>query len=161
MRRILPLVEHSIDDSRKGETSTMIMHKSGDFSPIKAATPNSTRNPEESFMSEDSLATEDIQEVDAGLNDEIDTKLIRMTRPFRTRWDLFTMLLAIYNCFTVPFFVAFRPPESTALQVVNTLIDFIFLIDVGLNFFTTYVDRNGDEILELKKIVRNYLKFTF
>jgi hypothetical protein len=42
----------------------------------------------------------------------VTTKLIRISRPFRTRWDLFTMVLAMYNSFTVPFFVAFEVEET-------------------------------------------------
>jgi len=89
------------------------------------------------------------------------TKLIRISRPFRTRWDLFTMLLAMYNSFTVPFFVAFEVDETIELFAINTTIDFLFMLDVVLNFFTTYVDPNGDEVFNMKTIALNYLKGSF
>jgi len=37
----------------------------------------------------------------------------------------------------------------------------LFLIDVVLNFFTTYINDNGDEIMDMKKIAKNYLKVNF
>jgi hypothetical protein len=60
------------------------------------------------------------------------------------------MIFAIYNCFTVPLIIAFNPDEATSFLVVNMIIDCLFIIDIILNFFTTYIDRNGDEILNLK-----------
>lgn len=105
--------------------------------------------------------TEEISEVQIDFDNESRTKLIRITRPFRTKWDLFTMLLALYNCFTVPLVVAFRPDESTALLVINITIDFIFMIDIVLNFCTTYIDRNGDEVMDMKMIAINYFKGQF
>jgi|Transcript_28203 hypothetical protein len=71
------------------------------------------------------------------------------------------MLLAMYNCFAVPFFVAFRPEETFTFIIINTFIDCMFMIDLVLNFFTTYIDRNGDEVLNTKRIAVNYLKGTF
>lgn len=84
-------------------------------------------------------------------------KVYRITRPFRTRWDLIMMVLALYNCFTVPFFVSFYTEKSVMFFVLNTLIDMVFLCDVYLNFYTTYIDKNGDEITDHKKIVHNYV----
>mmetsp|Transcript_25770 Transcript_25770/g.45381 ORF Transcript_25770/g.45381 Transcript_25770/m.45381 type:complete len:948 (-) Transcript_25770:2606-5449(-) len=90
-----------------------------------------------------------------------ETKLIRITRPFRIRWDLLTMLMSLYNCITVPLFLAFEIEETTALVVLNNLADVVFVSDLILNFFTTYIDSSGEEVLELRKIVIEYLKFMF
>jgi CRP-like cAMP-binding protein len=92
---------------------------------------------------------------------EINTRLIRITRPFRIRWDLFTMVLAIYTCITVPLFVAFEYRENDYLFSINTIIDFVFIADSVMNFFTTYINKNGDEVTDLKQISRNYLRFQF
>jgi len=35
------------------------------------------------------------------------------------------------------------------------------MLDVVLNFLTTYVDPNGDEVFDMKVIARNYLKGSF
>lgn len=71
------------------------------------------------------------------------------------------MLLAIYNSFTVPIFVSFRIEETEEFFIVNSIIDVLFVADIILNFFSTYIDRNGEEVLDHKKIVKNYLKKAF
>jgi len=55
------------------------------------------------------------------------------------------MLMALYNCFTVPYFIAFRTGNSLEFLIFNTFIDIVFIVDIVLNFFTTYVGPNGDE----------------
>ena len=87
--------------------------------------------------------------------------MIRVTRPRRILWDLFTMILAFWNALSIPFFVAFRPPveKEVFMFVLNTLIDFIFCFDVILNFYTTYINADGKEIFNHKQIVSHYLKF--
>lgn len=111
--------------------------------------------------SEDSSSSNEISDIAIEIEMSLSTRLVRITRPFRTRWDLFTMLLAMYNCFTIPFFVAFKPEESVEFFIINTVIDFMFMADIVLNFCTTYVDRNGDEVLDMKRIAKNYLKGVF
>jgi CRP-like cAMP-binding protein len=92
---------------------------------------------------------------------EIQTRLIRITRPYRVRWDLFTMVLALYNCVTVPLFFAFEYSPSEALLAINTTIDCIFLTDILLNFFTTYISNTGDEVVDCRQICTRYFKRMF
>lgn len=47
------------------------------------------------------------------------------------------------------------------LWTINTLIDFIFMIDIGVNFCTTYVNDAGEEIFDKKKIAKRYFKGQF
>lgn len=76
-------------------------------------------------------------------------------------WDIFIILLAVYNCFSIPFILAFRPAyaETTANEVFETLIDLIFFGDIILNFMTTYIDKkSGEEVYNSRKIVFHYLQ---
>lgn len=120
----------------------------------------STVNLNESALSE-GVVTDEILEVEEKLQPKIPKKIIRLSHPFRTRWDVLTMVLALYNGITLPVIVAFRPDNDLGFLIVNLLIDFVFLTDIVLNFFTTYVDENKDEVYEHKKIIRHYLKTTF
>ena len=46
--------------------------------------------------------------------------------------------------------------------MLNGCVDFCFLLDVIVNFRTTYFDpRTGDEVIDTKMISRNYLKGRF
>ena len=82
----------------------------------------------------------------------------------RIKWDLFIMLLATINCFQVPYNVAFTDVEDSNifLDIFNGFIDFFFMIDVVINFRTSYInDATGVEELNLKTISVKYLKSRF
>lgn len=73
------------------------------------------------------------------------------------------MISAIFNCFTIPFKVAFEPDymNTTVFNVVNICIDFIFLIDIGITFRTALIDSYGNEIETPCEIAKHYLKAQF
>jgi hypothetical protein len=70
------------------------------------------------------------------------------------------MLLAFWSAVYVPYTVSFKPwwGQSIALLVTSTCIDLVFIIDLILNFYTTYINALGEEIMDHRMIVRNYLK---
>ena len=75
--------------------------------------------------------------------------LCRLNDGKRTGWDLFVMVLATFNVFQIPFNVAFEPPfmDTWYFEIVNGLIDFLFLVDIFVSFRTTSIDPGtGDEI---------------
>lgn len=77
------------------------------------------------------------------------------------RWDLFVMLLASYNCFSIPFAIAFNPEEleSTTAMVFDSIIDLCFFLDIILNFRTAFLSpKTGIEITNPKEIAKNYMK---
>ena len=85
--------------------------------------------------------------------------LIRIAHPFRIRWDLFVMALALWNCFSIPFIVAFIPElgSDPSIFALNIAIDIIFFVDIILNFRTTYFHRHtGDEVMDPKTIAKHY-----
>ena len=69
------------------------------------------------------------------------------------------MVLATWNVFSIPFTVAFEPSDSVLMDVITSLIDFLFLMDIVLNFRTTFINlKTGDEIFDPKLIRQNYFK---
>ena len=58
-------------------------------------------------------------------------------------WDLGMMALLIVVLFMTPFEVAFLSPKVDALFCINRLFDFMFMADLGINFFLAY--QNGPE----------------
>jgi predicted membrane protein len=85
--------------------------------------------------------------------------LIRHDNKWRMRWDLLVMLIAIWNCISIPFDVAFDPKKGTWNKVLDTLIDICFFLDIVLTFDTSYVnDKTGFEIFSYKLIAWNYIK---
>ena len=96
---------------------------------------------------------------------KIDTKgILRISDPGKIYFEIFVIILAIYNCFGIPFEICFKPEvmENTSFLILNTIIDFIFLIDIIVQFKTTYYDPlSGDEIFDKEIIKWNYLKGRF
>jgi hypothetical protein len=79
---------------------------------------------------------------------------------WRCNWDLLIIVLVLYNAFTLPLEIAFNPPflSSEVAKYVNLFLDLFFLIDIFVNFRTTYVDNfSGEEVTNGKKIAMNYL----
>lgn len=90
--------------------------------------------------------------------------LVRYNVGWRVYWDLFMMILAIYNCFVIPIQISFNPPvfNGPIFLVINSIIDILFAVDIVVLFRTTYIDSDtGEEIFFSKKIAINYIKGRF
>ena len=89
---------------------------------------------------------------------------LRSNSPNRIRFDLFIMFLATINCFMVPYQAAFSDPNSSnlTLDVMNGIIDVFFMLDILVNFRTSYIkESTNEEIFDLKKIAIQYMKGRF
>jgi hypothetical protein len=66
------------------------------------------------------------------------------------RWDLFVIILVVYNCIQLPFSIAFQNIfSSVAVEIVSYVIDTFFLLDIVFNFRTGYSNvKTGLEILD-------------
>ncbi len=52
--------------------------------------------------------------------------------------------------------------KSAGFYVLNSLIDFVFFLDIVVNFRTTFYDiETGDEVFDAKRTGRKYLKSRF
>lgn len=86
--------------------------------------------------------------------------LISVTSPCRLRWDLFIMILAVWNCFYIPFAMAFLTVRQGALFLpVNVLVDLAYICDVVVYARSTYIDlHTGEEVRDGKKIIWKYFQ---
>lgn len=90
--------------------------------------------------------------------------MIKTNATAKTYWDLLIIILAIYNCFQIPFQIAFDPAflDTQPVNIFNSVIDFLFLMDIVVAFRTTYFDiHSGEEVFESKKTAIVYLKSRF
>ena len=74
------------------------------------------------------------------------------------------MIFATWNSFSIPIEIAFQPSiaDSWFYFGFNSIIDFIFFLDILVTFRTTYINpSSGDEISEPKEIAKQYLKSRF
>jgi len=85
------------------------------------------------------------------------------SRP-RIYWDIFIMIVATFVSFFVPYTVAFNNSagDFDTFDIIDMLIDIVFLIDIIVNFRTTYIDQKAsEEIKDWDKIAKNYIKGKF
>lgn len=76
------------------------------------------------------------------------------------KWDLLVIFLALYNCVMIPMNLAFHDDVSKifGLNVFERVVDVIFILDIILNFRTTYVNpKTNLEIVDPMKVAMNYV----
>ena len=70
------------------------------------------------------------------------------------------MIAATFNCFSIPFKVAYNPLSMQTIwfTILNACIDFSFGIDIILTFRTSFIDDYGNEIYLPKDIAKYYIQ---
>ncbi|XP_069579416.1 voltage-gated inwardly rectifying potassium channel KCNH7-like isoform X2 [Brachyistius frenatus] len=93
--------------------------------------------------------------------------------PFKAVWDWLILLLVIYTAIFTPYSAAFllndieeqRRRECgyscSPLNVVDLIVDIMFIVDILINFRTTYVNVNEEVVSHPAKIAIHYFKGWF
>ncbi|KAL6098124.1 kcnh2 [Pungitius sinensis] len=93
--------------------------------------------------------------------------------PFKAVWDWLILLLVIYTAILTPYSAAFllNDQEEAAMQscvyscsplnVVDLIVDIMFIIDILINFRTTYVNNNDEVVSHPVRIAVHYFKGWF
>uniref|UniRef100_A0A3Q3W029 Voltage-gated inwardly rectifying potassium channel KCNH2 n=1 Tax=Mola mola TaxID=94237 RepID=A0A3Q3W029_MOLML len=93
--------------------------------------------------------------------------------PFKAVWDWLILLLVIYTAILTPYSAAFllNDQEDPVLQsciyscsplnVVDLIVDIMFIIDILINFRTTYVNSNDEVVSHPVRIAVHYFKGWF
>ncbi|XP_043549811.1 potassium voltage-gated channel subfamily H member 7-like isoform X2 [Chiloscyllium plagiosum] len=93
--------------------------------------------------------------------------------PFKAVWDWLILLLVIYTAIFTPYSAAFllndREEQKrrecgyscSPLNVVDLIVDIMFIIDILINFRTTYVNQNEEVVSHPAKIAIHYFKGWF
>lgn len=81
---------------------------------------------------------------------------------FRRIWDIIIIFLLLYTAIILPYTVCFIDTVPTSgIGLIETIIDFMFLLDIFINFFSAYIDDVGIIIDNKKLISINYLSGYF
>jgi len=86
--------------------------------------------------------------------------IVREDSPARKRWDLIAVLLVLVSCLLVSYQFAFQHRVHLIGSLIIYLIDLFFLIDIALNFRTTY-RYQGVDVTDPAKIARHYRRGRF
>ncbi|XP_057673096.1 potassium voltage-gated channel subfamily H member 6a isoform X1 [Corythoichthys intestinalis] len=93
--------------------------------------------------------------------------------PFKAMWDWLILLLVIYTAIFTPYSAAFLLNEveedrrrtcgytCNPLNVVDLVVDVMFIVDILINFRTTYVNRNDEVVSHPGRIAQHYFKGWF
>ncbi|XP_063159249.1 potassium voltage-gated channel subfamily H member 2 isoform X2 [Candoia aspera] len=93
--------------------------------------------------------------------------------PFKAVWDWLILLLVIYTAIFTPYSAAFLLNNQdgrdhrtcgyscSPLNVVDLIVDIMFIIDILINFRTTYVNSNEEVVSHPAKIAIHYFKGWF
>ncbi|GMT19221.1 hypothetical protein PFISCL1PPCAC_10518 [Pristionchus fissidentatus] len=89
--------------------------------------------------------------------------------PFKAVWDWVILLLVIYTAIFTPYVAAFLLREETnrkarftePLEIVDLIVDIMFIVDIIINFRTTYVNENDEVVSHPGKIAVHYFKGWF
>ncbi|TRY86460.1 hypothetical protein DNTS_025545 [Danionella cerebrum] len=93
--------------------------------------------------------------------------------PFKAVWDWLILLLVIYTAILTPYSAAFLLDNAeegsmqncgyscSPLNVVDLIVDIMFIIDIIINFRTTYVNANDEVVSHPLRIAVHYFKGWF
>uniref|UniRef100_A0A8C6VP23 Potassium voltage-gated channel subfamily H member 7 n=1 Tax=Naja naja TaxID=35670 RepID=A0A8C6VP23_NAJNA len=93
--------------------------------------------------------------------------------PFKAVWDWLILLLVIYTAIFTPYSAAFLLNDSeeqkrrvcgyscNPLNMVDLIVDIMFIIDILINFRTTYVNQNEEVVSDPARIAIHYFKGWF
>ncbi|XP_055112316.2 potassium voltage-gated channel subfamily H member 6 isoform X3 [Symphalangus syndactylus] len=93
--------------------------------------------------------------------------------PFKAVWDWLILLLVIYTAVFTPYSAAFLLSDQdesrrgacgytcSPLTVVDLIVDIMFIVDIIINFRTTYVNTNDEVVSHPRRIAVHYFKGWF
>ncbi|XP_060073878.1 potassium voltage-gated channel subfamily H member 2-like [Ylistrum balloti] len=97
--------------------------------------------------------------------------------PFKAVWDWIILLLVIYTAIFTPYAAAFLLSEENSrnrdgnksietryqnpMTIIDLIVDIMFIIDILINFRTTYVNKNDEVVSHPGKIAVHYFKGWF
>ncbi|XP_022241564.1 potassium voltage-gated channel subfamily H member 7-like isoform X2 [Limulus polyphemus] len=91
--------------------------------------------------------------------------------PFKAFWDWIILILVIYTAIFTPYVAAFLLNESKPkrnkkygddpIVIIDLIVDVMFIIDILINFRTTYVNSNEEVVSHPSRIAVHYLRGWF
>ncbi|CAH8467121.1 unnamed protein product [Schistosoma turkestanicum] len=79
---------------------------------------------------------------------------------FHIIWDWLLLILTFYIAFIVPYNVTFEShsTHSGRCRIIDLMVEIFLIIDVILNFHTTYVNKSGQIVNDRHLIAKHYAK---
>ena len=103
----------------------------------------------------DSFDEEDIDDDIEFGNEKIATFLIELESTFKYLWDVFMVILILLSCILSPLNICF---EIKQLDFIEIIMEFSFILDIFLSFFTQNQNFNEELINSKNIIAKLYIK---
>ena len=80
----------------------------------------------------------------------------------RMTWNFIVLLLLMYTATITPYRTAFVDnDDGSAISIFEIFVDTMYIVDLFLNFFMAYEDRDKKIEIRLKFIAENYIRTWF
>ena len=155
-----------IDKSSYGKLEMILQQSSADGVAKEEKTSHKKSEPSIKSNEESEKAEEltGCAKLKAFLGKRWDMFIFKPKDPFKVKWDIFVILLSIWNSFQIPLGFAFPDAfeDKIGYVVSDQIIDLLFMFDILINFRSCYIDSRTDELVEdTKMIAKNYIKGRF
>ncbi|KAL5005757.1 hypothetical protein ScPMuIL_016915 [Solemya velum] len=82
---------------------------------------------------------------------------------FKIGWDWLILLCTFYTAIMVPFNAAFITIHGGSRSSIysDVVVEILFILDIVLNFRTSFVNKSGQVVYDARQIVINYIKGWF
>lgn len=87
--------------------------------------------------------------------------IISCNLDYKKRWDIIICTLVLYNSFSIPYELAFSMGSSKIIEGINWAVDSLFLLDILIGFRTTFINKDGKEVICWKEIAKHYFQTSF
>ena len=69
---------------------------------------------------------------------------------FKSRWDIIIVALLLFTAIATPYRIAFFDVDELGWLIADSIVDFIFFIDIILNFFMAFYN-SDEEVVDDRK----------
>ena len=88
--------------------------------------------------------------------------LIMLNSQLKKIWDYFMIIIIFYSSLLTPYILCFDDNKNDKWLYSNELVfEIIFLLDIALNFFVPFIDKNENLVTNHNLIFENYLSNYF
>lgn len=131
------------------------------FGTSNELSPNPTDKEDlETFLTRKANRRESLREMTTGASESpaANSWLLHPDSAFKKVWNSLLALLLMYTALIMPYRLAFSEQVFwDGWTAADVAIDGVFLLDIGVNFFSMYVRADGTLETKHRKIVRGYL----
>lgn len=75
----------------------------------------------------------------------------------RQRWDMYMIIISVWNAIYIPFLLTYNLDENFFLEVIMSIMHLSLLLDVMINFRTSYLTFEGQNVQDWKRIASKYI----